>query len=197
MLGEVELAAAAGSCEAMRAAWSPLVRRSILVAGCVFQRRLRRHERRPAGAVPQPVAVIGSGDRRRRGRGRRRDPSPGCRRRQEADCRKLPLANTPKERPAGKARSLAAGPRFSAPRRPALRPYLASSHYGESGVDVEAHARGSNCASATAPQAARKWRAAAAVLADPSVTALDYVDLHAPGTASRSVALGIPLPPIP
>ncbi len=31
-----------------------------------------------------------------------------------------------------------------------------------------------------ASQATRKWKAAAAVLADPSVTTLDYVDLHAP-----------------
>ena len=31
-----------------------------------------------------------------------------------------------------------------------------------------------------ATQARRKWNAAAAILADPSVTALDYVDLHAP-----------------
>ena len=42
-----------------------------------------------------------------------------------------------------------------------------------------------------ASQAATKWKAAAAVLADPSITALDYVDLHAPRPARRAVALGI------
>ena len=52
------------------------------------------------------------------------------------------------------------------------------------------HARGSNCASATPSQAARKWRAAAAVLADPSMTALDYVDLHAPEPPGRTTAPG-------
>ena len=35
-----------------------------------------------------------------------------------------------------------------------------------------------------ASQAARKWKAAAAVLADPAITALDYVDLQAPSRPS-------------
>jgi cell division septal protein FtsQ len=62
---------------------------------------------------------------------------------------------------------------------PALRPYVASSYYGESGVDVELSS-GIELRFGDASQAARKWKAAAAVLADPSITALDYVDLHAP-----------------
>ncbi|HEY5053388.1 MAG TPA: hypothetical protein VII45_08260, partial [Solirubrobacterales bacterium] len=61
----------------------------------------------------------------------------------------------------------------------ALRKYVESSYYGESGVDVKLKA-GVELRFGDASQAARKWRAAAAVLADPSVTALDYVDLHAP-----------------
>ncbi len=61
----------------------------------------------------------------------------------------------------------------------ALRPYLAGSYYGESGVDVETTA-GIELRFGDASQVARKWKAAAAVLADPSITALDYVDLHAP-----------------
>ena len=62
----------------------------------------------------------------------------------------------------------------------ALRPYVQSSRYGESGVDVELSS-GVELRFGDASEAAKKWRAAAAVLADPSVTALDYVDLHAPG----------------
>lgn len=61
-----------------------------------------------------------------------------------------------------------------------LRPYLESSYYGESGVDVTLRS-GIELRFGDASQAAVKWKAAAAVLADPSVTTLDYVDLHAPG----------------
>ncbi|HEV7615568.1 MAG TPA: hypothetical protein VGO36_05010 [Solirubrobacterales bacterium] len=61
----------------------------------------------------------------------------------------------------------------------ALRPYLASSRYGESGVDVETTS-GIELRFGDASQARKKWKAAAAVLADPSIEALDYVDLHAP-----------------
>ena len=61
----------------------------------------------------------------------------------------------------------------------ALRPYVERSYYGESGVDVIL-TTGIELRFGDASQAKRKWKAAAAVLADPSVTALDYVDLHAP-----------------
>lgn len=60
-----------------------------------------------------------------------------------------------------------------------LRPYVESSFFGESGVDVTL-TTGIELRFGDASQARRKWRAAAAVLADPSVTALDYVDLHSP-----------------
>lgn len=63
---------------------------------------------------------------------------------------------------------------------PALRQYVASSRYGESGVDVELSS-GIELRFGDSSQAARKWEAAAAVLADRSVTSLSYVDLHAPG----------------
>ncbi|HEY2714724.1 MAG TPA: cell division protein FtsQ/DivIB [Solirubrobacterales bacterium] len=66
---------------------------------------------------------------------------------------------------------------------PALRQYVASSRYGESGVDVELTS-GIELRFGDSSQAARKWKAAAAVLADRSVTALSYVDLHAPGHAA-------------
>lgn len=78
---------------------------------------------------------------------------------------------------------------------PALRPHVAGSYYGESGVDVELES-GIELRFGTATQAARKWRAAAAVLADPSITALDYVDLHAPSHPAMGGS-GHALPPPP
>lgn len=64
-----------------------------------------------------------------------------------------------------------------------LRPYVASSYFGESGVDVEL-TTGIELRFGDASQAERKWQAAAAILADPSITALDYVDLQAPSRPS-------------
>jgi hypothetical protein len=65
----------------------------------------------------------------------------------------------------------------------ALRPYVESSFFGESGVDVEL-TTGIELRFGDATQAQRKWRAAAAILANPEITALDYVDLHAPNRPS-------------
>ena len=81
----------------------------------------------------------------------------------------------------------------AAPR--ALRPYVARSYYGESGVDVELDS-GIELRFGEAAQVARKWRAAAAVLADPSITALDYVNLHAPSHPAIGGS-GHALPSIP
>jgi Cell division protein FtsQ len=78
---------------------------------------------------------------------------------------------------------------------PALRPYVASSYYGESGVDVLLES-GIELRFGEARQAVRKWRAAAAVLADPSIESLDYVNLHAPGRPAIGGS-GHTLPPIP
>jgi cell division septal protein FtsQ len=105
----------------------------------------------------------------------------------------LPLASAPKgPRVQGpvleQVRVLAAAP-------PALRPYLDGSYYGESGVDVNLTS-GIELRFGDSTQAARKWQAAAAVLADPSVTALDYVDLHAPARPSTGGS-GHTLPPLP
>jgi cell division septal protein FtsQ len=77
---------------------------------------------------------------------------------------------------------------------PALRPYVAGSQYGESGVEVELSS-GIELRFGSAADASRKWRAAAAVLADPSITALDYVDLSAPGRPAVGGS-GHTLPPI-
>ena len=105
----------------------------------------------------------------------------------------LPTAAVPKgNRLAGpmleQARVLGAAPA-------ALRPDLARSYYGESGVDVETTA-GIELRFGDASQAARKWKAAAAVLADPAIEALDYVDLHAPARPAIGGS-GHTLPPPP
>jgi cell division septal protein FtsQ len=63
---------------------------------------------------------------------------------------------------------------------PALRPYVAASRFGESGVDVELTS-GIELRFGSSAAAERKWKAAAAVLADPELTALDYVNLLVPG----------------
>jgi hypothetical protein len=61
----------------------------------------------------------------------------------------------------------------------ALRPYIESSYLGESGIDVGLRS-GIELRFGDASQVGIKWKAAAAVLADPSITTLDYVNLHAP-----------------
>lgn len=66
---------------------------------------------------------------------------------------------------------------------PALRRYVAGSRFGETGVEVELTS-GIELRFGDSSQAERKWKAAAAVLADPEVTALDYVDLHSPRNPS-------------
>jgi Cell division protein FtsQ/DivIB, C-terminal len=76
-----------------------------------------------------------------------------------------------------------------------LRPYLENSYYGESGVDVELRS-GIELRFGDASQVDAKWKAAAAVLADPNITALDYVDLHAPGRPAVGGS-GHTLPPVP
>lgn len=104
----------------------------------------------------------------------------------------LPLSSPPKgEHLAGpvlqQARVLGAAPAT-------LRPYIERSYYGESGVDVELRS-GIELRFGDASQAAAKWKAAAAVLADPSITALDYVNVHAPGRPAVRGS-GHTLPPV-
>jgi hypothetical protein len=76
-----------------------------------------------------------------------------------------------------------------------LRPYIESSYYGETGVDVNLTS-GIELRFGGAAQAVRKWRAAAAVLADPERTALDSVDLHSPARPAV-YGSGHTLPPLP
>ena len=68
----------------------------------------------------------------------------------------------------------------------ALRPYIARSSFGESGVGVEL-TTGIEIRFGDSSQALRKWNAAAAILADPEVSAVDYVNVVAP---SRPVYYG-------
>ena len=142
--------------------------------------------------VPQPAARIGSGDAAvvvtAAGAVVRWFPLPT-----EPELPLLALTEIPKgghlAGPAlQQARVLGAAPA-------ALRPYLAGSHYGESGVDVETSS-GIELRFGDASQAARKWKAAATVLADPEITALDYVDLQAPAHPDFGGS-GHTLPPAP
>ena len=77
----------------------------------------------------------------------------------------------------------------------ALRPYLAATGYDgkEGGVEVETSG-GIELRFGDASQAKRKWGAAAGVLADPTIKALDYIDLQAPSKPSYG-GEGHELPP--
>ncbi len=77
----------------------------------------------------------------------------------------------------------------------ALRPYVARSGYSEDGVVVELTS-GIEVRFGNAVSAKRKWRAAATVLADPEITALDYVNVLVPGRPTVGGS-GHTLPPPP
>lgn len=111
---------------------------------------------------------------------------------EDAQLPRLPISTTPESgRLAGpvlqQAEVLGAAPA-------SLRPYIEGSYYGESGVDVKLRS-GIELRFGDASQAVRKWRSAAAVLADATVEALDYVDLHAPGRPALGGS-GHTLPPV-
>lgn len=153
---------------------------AVLALLAVYWFAIRQETAEPTVAVPQLVATIGEGPE---SIGVAADGavvgwlSPP----EEPPLPRLPLGSPPKGgRVKGPVREqvrvLAAVP-------DGLRPYLESSDYGESGVDVNL-TTGIELRFGDAGQAERKWRAAAAVLADPAITALDYVDLHAPGRPS-------------
>lgn len=165
---------------------------AVILLAAVYQLRLR--DTTVAGELvgSEPVATIGSGSEAvavaADGTILRWLPLP-----EEAALPELPLTIAPeKDKLAGtllaQARVLGAAPE-------ALRPYLASSYYGESGVDIELRS-GIELRFGDTSRLERKWRAAAAVFADPSVTSLDYVDLHAPNHPAIHGS-GHELPPIP
>jgi hypothetical protein len=148
----------------------------MLVAVGVYWFAVRAGSADPHVTVPKLVATIGEGEEAvgvsGGGAAVRWLPLP-----EEPPLPRLPLEEVPK---GGRVR----GPALEQVRVLAavpdqLRPYVAGSFYGESGVDIEL-TTGIELRFGDATKVRQKWRAAAAILADPSVTALDYVDLHAP-----------------
>jgi hypothetical protein len=165
---------------------------AVIAIAFVYQRLFGDTVAEPRVLVPQPAATIGSGSEAiavtAHGAVVRWFPlgeDPGL--------PQLPLTAVPKggqlKGPALQQALVLGG----AP--PALRTYLASSRYGESGVDVETTS-GIELRFGDATQVEKKWKAAAAVLADPSIEALDYVDLHAPARPAIGGS-GHTLPPPP
>jgi hypothetical protein len=164
----------------------------VILVAFVYQRVFADRALAPQFVSSQPVAAIGSGE----------DAvavaedgtilawfPPG----QDVHLPRLPLESPPRgARVRGpmleQVRVLAATPG-------PLRPYVEGTYFGESGVNVNL-VSGIELRFGNAMGAARKWRAAAAVLADPELTAADYVDLHAPAHASVGGS-GHTLPPLP
>jgi cell division septal protein FtsQ len=164
----------------------------VIVVAFAFQRVFSGNSVEPRLVSSEPVAVIGSGSEAVA------VAADGTvltwlSLSEDAKLPSLPLGSAPKgPRVQGpvleQVRVLAAAPA-------ALRPYIEGSYFGESGVDVNLSS-GIELRFGDSTQIARKWRSAAAVLADPSVTALDYVDLHAPARpAIRGSGHTLPPPP--
>jgi len=153
---------------------------------------LRDTEAEPRLVSSEPAAAIGSGEQAvavsADGRLLAWLPPPG-----EGSLPALPLEAPPE---AGRLRGPAlAQARVLGAVPAALLPYVDGSRYGESGVTVELDS-GIELRFGDAGQARRKWRAAAAVLADPSITALDYVDVLVPSHPAVGGS-GHALPPLP
>ncbi len=172
--------------------WPVAVLAAALVAALVYLFVLPQSKAEPHVVLPQATATIGSGAEAV-AVGPDGQILAWLTLPEEVQLPRLPLAAAPAKPHLGgplleQAQVLGAAP-------PALRPYLESSYYGESGVDVELRS-GIELRFGDASRAAEKWQAAAAVLADPSITALDYVDLHAPRRPSVGGS-GHTLPPVP
>ncbi|HEY5942360.1 MAG TPA: hypothetical protein VIT89_05800 [Solirubrobacterales bacterium] len=162
-----------------RRAWAGLIG-VLAVAVAVYWFGFRQASVEPTVQVPKLAATIGEGEEAvgiaGNGAAVRWLPLPD-----DPPLPRLALDEVPK---GGKVRGPALEQvRILAAIPEALRPYVASSSFGESGVEVIL-TTGIELRFGDASQASKKWRAAAAVLADPSVTALDYVDLHVPGRAA-------------
>jgi len=164
----------------------------VIAIAFVFQRLFGEKGMTPHLVSSRPVAVIGSGSDAvavaADGSVLLWFPAP-----EEGALPQLPLESAPKggqlQGPAlEQVHVLAATPA-------GFRPFVEGSYYGESGVDVNLTS-GVELRFGNDTQAARKWKAAAAVLADPTVTVLDYVDLHAPSRPAIGGS-GHTLPPPP
>ena len=175
--------------------WLPvagLIVAIVVVAFAAYQLVFKDTVLTPQLRASQPTAAIGSGSEAvavaADGTVMRWYPVP-----ETTSLPRLPLAEPPANGKLGgpileQARILGAAP-------PELRRYVERSYYGESGVDVVLDG-GIELRFGDDTQAARKWKAAAAVLADPEVEALDYVDLHSPGRPAIGGS-GHSLPPAP
>ncbi len=164
----------------------------VLLAVIAYMLLLRETTVAPTFVASQPVAAIGSGEDAVAvaANGAVLDGWPPP---EDGSLPRLPLDAPPEgSRLKGpileQVRVLAAAPA-------ALLPYVEGSYLGESGVDVDLTS-GIELRFGSSVDAARKWRAAAAVLASPETTSLDYVDLHAPGHVSVGGS-GHTLPPLP
>jgi hypothetical protein len=151
-----------------------------LVAAAAYWFLIRQGSAEPKVAIPQLAATIGEGS-----------DAVGV----AADGRLVRWLPLPEEPPLPRL-ALKAPPKGGRVRGPALeqvrvlavvpealRPYVERSYYGASGVDIDL-TTGIELRFGDDSQARRKWRAAAAVLTDPEITSLDYVDLQAPSRAS-------------
>lgn len=164
----------------------------LLIAALAYFVLLRDSTTAPHLVASTPVAVIGSGEEAvavaEDGTVLVGWPAP-----EDGSLPQLPLEAPPQgprlQGPAlEQVRVLAAAP-------PVLVPYVEGTYFGESGVDVNLTS-GIELRFGSSVDAARKWRAAAAVLANPELTSADYVDLHAPGHPAVHGS-GHTLPPIP
>jgi Cell division protein FtsQ len=166
----------------------PVLLAIALVGALVYLFVLPRPQADPRVILPTATSTIGSGED---AVAVSADGEVGLP--EEVQLPRLPLATVPEKPLLGgplleQARVLGAAPA-------ALRPYIESSYYGESGVDVELRS-GIELRFGDASRAEEKWQAAAAILADPSIEALDYVDLHSPRRPAVRGS-GYTLPPLP
>ena len=147
-----------------------------IVAVIVYWFGLRGNSPTSAEAqAPRVVAQIGSGKQviLVGSNGHLLGPATGKRANQPVlPLKKRPPGDHVRGRVLEEVRILAATPK-------ALRPYVASTKWGKTGIDV-ALTSGIEIRFGDQSEANRKWAAAAAMLADPSVTLLSYVDVHAP-----------------
>lgn len=164
----------------------------LVAAAAVYWFGIRDRAVAPEISVPRPAARLGEGSDAvaisASGRAIPWYPVEG-----EGTLPALPDAELPRSgRLAGpmleQARVLGAAPA-------ALRPYVERSYYGESGVHVVLSS-GIELRFGDATQVGRKWKAAATVLADPTIVALDYVNVEAPSRPATAGS-GHLLPPPP
>jgi hypothetical protein len=172
--------------------WSAIVLLVGVVAGLLYLFVLPDTKAEPHLVLPRATATIGTGSEAV-AVGPDGTILAWLRLPEDAELPRLPLSEPPSKGRLGgpllqQALVLGAAPA-------ALQPYIESSYHGESGVDVELRS-GIELRFGDASRVTEKWRAAAAVLADPSVAALDYVDLHAPRRPAVGGS-GHTLPPVP